>query len=69
MDPTRDVDLLVLLHGELDYFRELRTLVEVLYPLQLESERLISALPASVEEYSAGSLQLHRNAAREGLVV
>ena len=40
-EPESDVDLLILLRGELDYFRELRTLVEILYPLQLESERLI----------------------------
>ena len=68
-DPESDVDLLVLLRGELDYFRELRTLVEVLYPIQLDAERLISALPAVLEEYRAGSLQLYRNAAREGLAV
>jgi predicted nucleotidyltransferase len=68
-EPESDVDLLILLRGELDYFRELRSLVEVLYPVQLESERLISALPVSLAEYEAGSLQLHRNAAREGLAV
>ena len=68
-EPESDLDLLVLLGGELDYFRELRTLVEVLYPLQLDSERLISALPAVLDEYRAGSLQLHRNAAREGVAV
>lgn len=61
-----DIDLLVLLRDELDYFRELRTVVNVLYPLQLEFERVISALPAAVEEYEAGTFQLYRNAAREG---
>ena len=44
-------------------------MVEILYPLQLESERLISALPASLDEYRAGTLQLYRNAARDGLAV
>lgn len=68
-EPESDLDLLVLLDGELDYFRELRTLVEILYPLQLDSERLISALPAALDEYEGGTLQLHRNAAREGLTV
>lgn len=61
-----DIDLLVLLRDELDYFHELRTVVDLLYPLQLEFERVISALPAAVEDYEAGSLQLYRNAAREG---
>jgi predicted nucleotidyltransferase len=65
-EPESDIDLLVLLWGDLDYFQELRTLVNLLYPLQLDFERVISALPASVEEYESGSLQLYRNAAREG---
>lgn len=64
-----DVDLLVLLRGELDYFRELRTLVDLLYPLQLEAERVLSALPAAAEDYRGGTLQLYRNAAREGVAL
>jgi predicted nucleotidyltransferase len=68
-EPESDIDLLVLLGGDFDYFEELRTLVRFLYPLQLDFERIISALPASVEEYESGSLQLYRNAAREGLSV
>lgn len=61
-----DIDLLVLLRDELDYFRELRTVVDLLYPLQLDFERVISALPAAIEDYESGTLQLYRNAAREG---
>lgn len=68
-EPESDVDLLVLLRGELDYFRELRTLVDLLFPLQLDAERVISALPAAAEEYRRGTLQLYRNAAREGLAL
>lgn len=64
-----DLDLLVLLHGDFDYFAELRTLTAVLYPVQLESDRLISARPASLTEFEAGALQLYRNVAREGLRV
>jgi predicted nucleotidyltransferase len=68
-EPESDIDLLVLLRDDLDYFQELRTLVNLLYPLQLDFERVISALPASVEEYESGSLQLYRNAAHEGFRV
>lgn len=64
-----DVDLLVLLRGELDYFRELRALVDLLYPLQLEAERVISALPAAADDYRGGTLQLYRNAAQEGVAL
>lgn len=68
--PTEsDIDLLVLLRGDLDYFQELRTLVDLLFPLQLDAARVISALPAAAEEYRRGTLQLYRNAAREGLAL
>ncbi|HIK09106.1 MAG TPA: nucleotidyltransferase domain-containing protein [Oscillatoriaceae cyanobacterium M33_DOE_052] len=64
---SSDIDLLVLLKQPFDYFQELRTIVELLYPIQLESERLISAKPAAVDEFERGSLQLYRNAKQEGL--
>ena len=67
--PTSDLDLLVLLNPPVDYFEELHQIIEVLYPIQLESERLISAKPASVDEYEKGRIQLYRNARREGVAV
>jgi predicted nucleotidyltransferase len=67
--PASDIDLLVLLSPPLDYFVELRSLVDVLYPIQLESERLISAKPVSVDEFELGSISLYRNARREGVLV
>jgi len=48
-----DIDLLVLLIPPFDYFTELRRLVDVLYPIQLESEQLISAKPVSVRDLTA----------------
>jgi len=42
-DNMSDIDLLVLLKKPFNYFRELRTIVDLLYPVQLESENLISA--------------------------
>lgn len=64
-----DIDLLVLLGKPFDYFRELRRIVDLLYPIQLESERLISTKPAGVDEFEYGGLQLYRNVKREGLLV
>lgn len=64
-----DIDLLVLLDPPLDYFTELRKLVDVLYPIQLESEQLISAKPVSLTDFEIGSLSLYRNARREGVAV
>ena len=63
-----DINLLVLLIEPFDYFDELRRIIDILYPIQLESDRLISAKPASVSEYEHGSVQLYRNARREGVL-
>lgn len=64
--PESDLDLLVLLTRPFDYFAELRRIVELLYPVQLESEQLISAKPAPLEAFEQGTLQLYRNARHEG---
>jgi predicted nucleotidyltransferase len=64
-----DIDLLVLLNNPFDYFAELRRIVDVLYPIQLQSDRLISAKPAPLDEFEKGSLQLYRNARRDGVLV
>jgi predicted nucleotidyltransferase len=64
-----DIDLLVLLSSPIDYFAELRQIVDMLYPIQLESEQLISAKPAPVRDYEMGSISLYRNVQREGVAV
>ncbi|GAB4496563.1 MAG: hypothetical protein OHK0052_06720 [Anaerolineales bacterium] len=66
---TSDIDLLVLLRQPFDYFAELRQVIEVLYPIQLESDNLISAKPVLSDEFERGSLQLYRNAKHEGVLV
>ena len=67
--PMSDIDLLVLLSPPLDYFTELWHIVDLLYPIQLESEQLISAKPALASDYEIGSISLYRNARREGIAV
>jgi predicted nucleotidyltransferase len=68
-DTDSDIDLLVLLNQPFDYFTELRRIVEILYSIQLESEQLISVKPVPVDEFERGTLQLYRNAKREGIFV
>lgn len=67
--PASDIDLLVLLDQPFDYFVELRQLVDVLYPTQLESERLISAKPVLYKDFEMGTISLYRNAQKEGVVI
>jgi predicted nucleotidyltransferase len=62
-----DIDLLVLLNQPFDYFSELHQIIELLYPVQLESDQLISAKPVPVEDFEHGIIQLYRNAKREGV--
>ena len=66
LTPESDLDLLVLLRKRFDYFVELRRIIDLLYPLQLASRRLISAKPVPEEEYEKGALQLYRNARKDG---
>lgn len=67
--PDSDLDILVLLNGPVDYFKELRFITDILYPVQLESEHHLSAKPASLADFRSGSLQLYRNALRDGVSV
>ena len=67
--PASDIDLLVLLSQPFNYFEEIRRIIELLYPVQLESDQLISAKPVPLEDYERGRIQLYRNAKREGVLV
>lgn len=67
--PESDINLLVLRKPPFDFFRELKEIVDLLYPLQLESDRLISAEPAVVDEYETGALRLYENVKLEGISV
>lgn len=65
--PESDLDLIVLLQGPVALGRELETIIETLYPLQLESSLLIHARPVDRAVFEAGEFALYRNAQREGI--
>ena len=67
--PASDIDLLVLFDQPLNYFCELHQIIELLYPIQLESDQLISAKPAPKEDFEQGKIQLYRNVMRDGVLV
>ena len=77
MKPERDIiatglpnkECLVLLSPPFDYFRELHRIIEPLYPVRLESERLISAKPAPCDDFERGVVRLYRTVGREGVAV
>lgn len=68
-DAESDIDLLVLLDPPMDYAAELHQLIDLLYPLQLQSERLISVKPAAWEAFEQGGTLFYRRVKAEGVKV
>lgn len=64
-----DIDLLVLLAEPVQLGKDLQVIVEALYPLQLETDCPIHALPVSVEQFEAGEYGLYREVKREGVAL
>ncbi len=62
-----DVDIMVLLREPIELGKDLERIVEALYPLQLQVDRPIHALPVSSEAFKAGRYSLYRAVQREGL--
>jgi predicted nucleotidyltransferase len=67
--PDSDLDLMVLLEGPLRLGKDLNGIVTALYPLQLEIDRAIHALPVAFETYEAAEYGLYREAKREGILL
>ena len=49
--------------------QDLETIVQALYPIQLELDYPIHALPVSFTVFEAGLCAIHRNAKREGVLL
>lgn len=67
--PESDIDLLVLLDGDVNGPAEVRRIWEVLYPVQLECDRAISVMPVEAEGYWRGESTLYQNVLAEGIPV
>ncbi len=64
---TSDIDILVLLEGPVSLGRDLRTNIDAVYHLVLETGRPIHARPVDVKAYEAAEFPLYRVAKREGI--
>lgn len=64
-----DLDLMVLLDGPVELVKDLKTMVDALYPLQLEIERPIHLLPVEWASFESGEFAIYRNAKREGIML
>jgi predicted nucleotidyltransferase len=68
-DPDSDIDVLVLLDGEVTTWKDIKASSEALYPLMLEIGRTIDAKPVDVAHYEKADAPLYINAQREGIKV
>ena len=64
-----DIDLLVLLHGEVNPYREVRPIGEALFPLQLESSHYISAQAMSLADHRHCRWPFYLSIRREGITL
>ena len=68
-DEGSDVDLLLLLEGQVQAGREIRRSSDLVAALSLESGRVLSVIPVSVEDYRDSSDPYLVNARREGALL
>ncbi len=67
--PESDIDLLVVLDNNFDFFEEQKRILDLVFELELLGGTLISALPVSAEDYHSGRISLYRIARREGVSI
>jgi len=65
--PRIGVDIMVLLSGPVALGRDLRTIIDALYPLQLEIDRILEAFPVDEEDYLRGEYAWYREAQKDGI--
>ncbi|MGH3146859.1 MAG: nucleotidyltransferase domain-containing protein [Rubrobacter sp.] len=68
-DDGSDVDLLLLLEGQVEIGKEIRRSSDLVATLSLESGLVLSLIPVSIEDYEASSDPYLINARREGALL
>jgi len=67
--PESDIDLMVLLAGPVNVGEEIFRIWDMLYPVQLECDRVISVMPADADRYRRADRSLYRNVLEEGVAI
>ncbi len=68
-DEGSDVDLLVLLEGEVNGWREYLRVEPITWPMSLESGYVLSLMPVNVEDYRNAWKPFLMNARKEGVFI
>lgn len=66
---TSDIDVMVVLDGEVDPWTELQRMSEPVYDLELETEEMITLYPISQTEFADREHPFLTNVRREGITV
>jgi predicted nucleotidyltransferase len=67
--PDSDIDLLVVLAGNVKLGPDLKVIVNALYPLQLEVIRPLEAFPIAEADFEAEDYAMIRDAKQEGVLL
>jgi len=67
--PDSDIDVMIVLKGEFDYWEMDKRSLELVASLSLENDLLISAKLASETKYEQSKMPLYINVRREGVAV
>lgn len=66
-----DLDLMIVLQGPVDVGQDLRSAIDVIYPLQIDLEffRPIHVVVVAEEDYEAQEFSLYRHAREQGITL
>ena len=67
--PESDVDVLVVLHGQVSAFEEIERMSGPVYDLELATGTVLSLLPVSARRYADADAPIYRAIHREGIAV
>lgn len=67
--PDSDIDVMIVLKGEFDYWEMDKRSSELIAALSLENDVLISTILASERQFSNSGMPLYINVRREGIAV
>lgn len=64
-----DIDIMVVLRGDVDSWEEIKRTTDITYPLQLEHEEWVALFPVSLEAYEKRMSPLMINVRGEGVTL
>ena len=67
--PGSDIDIAVILDGDIDKYEEVEEMVDITNDISLENDIMISLLPLTNDEYENGRYSIFFNIRKEGITI